>query len=138
MPTPIKDGDWTWDDVQELSDGYRYEIVDGALEVDALPTPWHEYVALELSVLLRPKFFQPGDVLLTVEVLSPSSGRTDRVAKLREYAAAGIPSYWVVDPEVPSVTVLHGPGAGATAVDDEVLRVEVPFACEVVPSRLLP
>ena len=53
MPVPVKDGDWTWDDLLDLPDEYRYEIVDGALEVNALPTPWHEYVALELAVLLR-------------------------------------------------------------------------------------
>lgn len=46
-------------------------------------------------------------VRLAVEVLSPSNRTTDLVTKRVDYAAAGIPSYWLVDPEVPSVTVLE-------------------------------
>ena len=41
--------------------------------------------------------FGAEDVLLAVEVLSPSTKRTDRVDKAAEYAAAGIPHYWVVE-----------------------------------------
>jgi Uma2 family endonuclease len=36
---------------------------------------------------------------LAVEVLSPSSVRTDRLTKRRFYGRAGVPEYWVVDPE---------------------------------------
>src|SRR6185369_10966865 len=36
---------------------------------------------------------------LAVEVISPSSGRYDRVHKLQGYAAIGVPEYWIVDPE---------------------------------------
>ncbi|MGZ8375760.1 MAG: Uma2 family endonuclease [Gemmatirosa sp.] len=36
---------------------------------------------------------------LAVEVLSPSSVRTDRLKKRRFYARVGVPEYWVVDPE---------------------------------------
>jgi Uma2 family endonuclease len=35
---------------------------------------------------------------LVVEIVSPSSGRYDRVTKLRWYARLGIPEYWLVDP----------------------------------------
>lgn len=38
-------------------------------------------------------------LLLAIEVLSPSSVRTDRLMKRRFYARAGVPEYWVVDPE---------------------------------------
>lgn len=41
----------------------------------------------------------PGDVHAVLEVLSPGTRRTDRVAKLAEYAEAGIAHYGVVDPE---------------------------------------
>jgi Uma2 family endonuclease len=37
------------------------------------------------------------DVLLVIEIVSPGSRRTDHVTKLREYAKAGIPTYWIVD-----------------------------------------
>ena len=36
---------------------------------------------------------------LAAEVISPSSGRYDRVHKLQGYAAIGVPEYWIVDPE---------------------------------------
>ncbi|MCL2640438.1 MAG: Uma2 family endonuclease [Phycisphaerales bacterium] len=39
------------------------------------------------------------DVELMVEVLSPSSGRTDREIKFRQYAEAGIRYYWIIDPQ---------------------------------------
>src|SRR5690606_7670743 len=36
-------------------------------------------------------------LLLAVEVVSPSSGRADRLTKRRLYQRAGVPEYWVVD-----------------------------------------
>ena len=38
------------------------------------------------------------DVLLAVEVMSPSSVSTDRVTKPAQYAAAGIPHFWRLEP----------------------------------------
>jgi Uma2 family endonuclease len=35
---------------------------------------------------------------LVVEILSPSTRSRDRGIKLRRYAAAGVPHYWIVDP----------------------------------------
>jgi Uma2 family endonuclease len=37
------------------------------------------------------------DVLLVVEIVSPSSRVTDKIDKLGEYAAAGVPHYWIVE-----------------------------------------
>ena len=66
---------------------------------------------------------------LVVEVVSPDDPRRDLVTKRLEYAQAGIPEYWIVDPEAQHITVLqlenetyveHGQfGLGATA--DSVL-----------------
>ncbi|MCK2240714.1 MULTISPECIES: Uma2 family endonuclease [unclassified Crossiella] len=44
-------------------------------------------------------WFRPADVLLVVEVVLPESAHRDRTVKLRKYAAAGIPHYWIVDRE---------------------------------------
>ena len=71
------------------------------------------------------------DVRLVVETVSPGSVRTDRVAKRREYARAGIPNYLIVDVrgETPVLTLYDvlrrdGPGtgtrAGATTYADAV------------------
>lgn len=48
----------------------------------------------------RPAKRDPIDSLpeLVVEILSPSTVRTDRVRKLNCYQKAGIPHYWMVDP----------------------------------------
>jgi len=43
---------------------------------------------------------------LVMEVISPDDRRRDTEVKRREYALAGIPEYWLVDPEGPSVLVL--------------------------------
>lgn len=37
------------------------------------------------------------EVVVVVEIVSPGSKRTDRVAKHGEYADAGIPHYWILD-----------------------------------------
>ena len=37
------------------------------------------------------------DLLLAVEVLSPSSARADRQVKRRKYQRQGVPEYWTVD-----------------------------------------
>jgi len=40
-----------------------------------------------------------GAPTLVVEILSPSSGRKDRLQKMRIYQNAGVAHYWIVDPE---------------------------------------
>ncbi|AGY59184.1 Uma2 family endonuclease [Gloeobacter kilaueensis] len=44
--------------------------------------------------------------LLVVEVVSPSTTKTDYRAKRSEYAVCGIPEYWIVDADAAKVTVL--------------------------------
>ena len=49
----------------------------------------------------RPARNDPVDTVpeLVVEVLSPSTGRKDRVLKLNHYQSSGVPHYWILDPE---------------------------------------
>lgn len=47
----------------------------------------------------NPRTFRPDDVLLAVEIVSPTSTGMDRVAKPGFYAEAGIPFYWRVETE---------------------------------------
>ena len=70
------------------------------------------------EVTQRPTGTYPGAVGWVAEIVSPDadSRRRDLVTKRREYAAAGIPEYWIVDPEARTVTVLTLPaGAGEYA-----------------------
>ena len=45
----------------------------------------------------HPSWADVTTLLLAVEVISPSSGGTDRVVKRDYYMNAGVPEYWVVD-----------------------------------------
>ena len=66
---------------------------------------------------------EPQDVHLVVEVMSPSSVSTDRVAKPAQYAASGIPHFWRLELD-PLLLVVHRLAGDAYAVagryDDEV------------------
>lgn len=62
------------------------------------------YDLVEQHNLVR---YGAGDVLLVVEIVSPGSRSTDRVSKVAEYANAGIASYWILDLEAGTITVLQ-------------------------------
>jgi Uma2 family endonuclease len=80
-------------------------------------------------------------LVLAVEVLSPSTRRKDLHLKRSKYQDAGVESYWIVDPEAPSITALElidsRYGAVAEATGDEAITVEKPFPLNVVPSSLV-
>jgi Uma2 family endonuclease len=78
---------------------------------------------------------------LVVEVLSPSTRRVDLLLKRSRYEAAGIPSYWMVDPEKPSLTVLELVEdryvETARVVDTQAVEVDRPYPLTVVPRALV-
>lgn len=82
-----------------------------------------------------------GSPVLVVEVLSASTRSIDLGTKRLAYEAAGVPAYWLVDPEVPSLTVLELDAGRyverATVTGEEAFHATVPFAVTVVPARLL-
>lgn len=98
----------------------------------------------DLLVAPRSQFTErdlPGPPLLAVEVLSPSTRRFDLLLKRDRFQEAGAASYWLVDPDVPSVTVLELHDGvfveAATGSGDDVLRVTAPWPMTLVPARLL-
>jgi Uma2 family endonuclease len=82
-----------------------------------------------------------GPPLLAVEVLSPGTRLIDLGTKRLAYDAAGVPAYWLVDPDVPSLTVLELDAGRyverATVAGDEAFSAAFPFPVTVVPARLL-
>ncbi|MEV0701581.1 Uma2 family endonuclease [Saccharopolyspora sp. NPDC050389] len=89
-------------------------------------------------------WYEPRDVLLVVEVVSPESAHRDRTVKLRKYADAGIRHYWYVGDEDASAAVhvyeLDGPtGVYAPAgIFRGTLQRPVPFEISVDLDRLTP
>ena len=94
--------------------GFLYRIIDDFVRTHRLGRVFLMGVLMRLAT--RPSGREP-DVLfvanahldrlretyldgpadLAVEIVSPDSVERDRVDKLREYEAAGIPEYWVID-----------------------------------------
>lgn len=54
---------------------------------------------------------------LVVEILSPSTAATDLRDKRDDYRAAGVPAYWILDPDTRSVTVWDFTSEPPTAVE---------------------
>jgi Uma2 family endonuclease len=79
--------------------------------------------------------------LLVVEVSSPSTRSIDRDLKRRAYEERGVPSYWLVDPDEPSVTVLELESGRyverVRAIGDAACAVHSPFELTLVPAHLV-
>lgn len=78
-------------------------------------------------------------VALVVEIVSPGSQTNDRVTKRATYADAGIPAYWMIDPDRGVVTCLVlepggyqvlAEGAVVTVDDPVPLRIDLPALLE--------
>lgn len=91
----------------------------------------------------RTRTYYAPDLLLVAEVVTPRSGseRADRVTKVAEYAAAGIPHYWIVDLEPrPKVTMLELAGRAyrrsGTGTAGRTTTAEQPFPVTFDPALL--
>lgn len=82
-----------------------------------------------------------GIPLLVVEVLSPSTKDTDNTLKRYEYEQAGVPAYWLVDPDVPSLTVLSLDSGiyteTARVVGNESYDTKWPYQVTITPLELV-
>lgn len=84
-------------DVAVLGSGYRFYYEPSG------------FVMADITVAARKDCKEHGievAPLLLVEIFSPSSRKRDRRDKREIYESAGVPSYWLVDPVKPSLTVL--------------------------------
>jgi Uma2 family endonuclease len=81
------------------------------------------------------------EVVVAIEIISPSSRRLDHIGKRGEYADAGIPHYWIVDLDEPvSLIACHLAGEfgyvdGGAVIG--VFRTTEPFPVEVDLDALL-
>ena len=78
--------------------------------------------------------------LLIVEVSSPTTRMVDHGTKRLAFQTAGVPAYWLVDPDEPSLTVLTFRDGRyveeALVRGDEAYVAIEPFGVRVVPNEL--
>ena len=79
--------------------------------------------------------------VLVIEVLSPSTRRIDAGAKRLAFEAAGVPHYWLIDPDEPSIVALDlvdGTYVEAAHVTvTAAFETTTPFPFAVAPADLL-
>lgn len=79
-------------------------------------------------------------LLLAVEVLSPSTRSKDLLLKKGLYEESGVASFWVVDPDEPSLVawdLVDGSYAEvARAVGGDAALLRLPYPVEIVPASL--
>jgi Uma2 family endonuclease len=108
----------------------------------------------DLSVYCNPKHYDErggiGTPELIVEILSPTSGRHDKLRKFKRYEEAGVKEYWLVDPVHEFVDIyrlrrgkfilsgsynhedtLPPPSVGCEDLADFTLAVELIFAANL-------
>ncbi|MEU4086097.1 Uma2 family endonuclease [Streptomyces aureus] len=84
-------------------------------------------------------WYEPQDLLLVVEVVSPDSRERDREVKPRKYAEAGVPHFWRVEQDegkgLPVVYVYELDPAtrsyGLTGIFHDRLKASVPFPIDI-------
>lgn len=116
------------------------------LEVDVALGP-HDIVRPDLAGWRRERLPRPGNARplevtpdWVCEVLSPTSAARDRVTKRNLYARAGVPHYWLIDPEarvLEALSLRDGMWVEVGVYDDTALARIAPFdAVELELARL--
>lgn len=100
------------------------------------------YVMPDVSVVRRADCGHQGfevAPLLVVELLSPSTSRRDVLGKKSIYAEAGVPQYWIGDPDEPALSVLSLVDGGYVEIarirGREELTITEPFSCTLRLQR---
>jgi Uma2 family endonuclease len=116
------------------------------VEVDVALGP-HDIVRPDLAGWRKPRLPRPGAVRpievvpdWVCEILSPSTAARDRVHKRALYARAGVPHYWLIDPDarvLEALTLREGVWFEAGVLDDTAIARIPPFeAIELEVGRL--
>jgi len=104
----------------------------------------HTVMQPDLLVVRRQDFDDLGlplQPLLVIEILSASTKQVDLTLKRAVYEAAGCASYWVVDPDLPALTIWELQ-AGAYvdtghAEGEQQLTVARPYDVTITPAQLV-
>ncbi|MET8701877.1 Uma2 family endonuclease [Kitasatospora sp. NPDC004723] len=114
------------------------------IKLDARHRPEPDLVVATTDYDPDRTYFAAADVALVVEVVSPESAHRDRVVKLRKYAEAGIPHYWVIEEEE-GLPVVHTyeldanvPAYAPAGIFRKRLERPVPFPLDIDLDALVP
>jgi Uma2 family endonuclease len=114
VPSPLPLHQIVADNIAELLRGYA-QAHGGIAITSPLDIVFSEYNVLQPDVVffsaVRRHLVKLREVIrdhpdLVVEVLSPSTQATDRGRKLQAFARFGVPEYWIIDPDAPSIEIL--------------------------------
>ena len=105
-------------------------LLPGSIELGVHDHRLPDLVVVSRRCVREKTQVDPDDVLLALEVMSPASVSTDRLVKPAQYAAAGIPHFWRIEPAGP-LLVTH-------ALDGAVYRETGRFGDEVVVAEPVP
>lgn len=72
----------------------------------------------EHSERMKEEFWEGADLIMEVVSDEPEDRHRDLVTKRKEYAEAGIPEYWIIDPREQRITVLRLKGIKYAVVGD--------------------
>jgi len=131
------------------ADGRRYQILDGELCVTPAPGTRHQEIVANLGTALHAHvrahglgkvYFAPVDVILSdssivqpdivlaIEVLSPTTTNLDRRRKRELYARHSVPYYWIVDGDERTIEMYRLAGEVyelvATEAGDSLIAVD--------------
>jgi Uma2 family endonuclease len=94
----------------------------------------------DLTVWSRPQqegAVWPGtdDLLLAIEIVSRGSAAIDQIAKVAEYATAGIPQYWTVDRDAAQTVTMYRLESGHY---ETTMKVPLAWLLQTSPQEHLP
>lgn len=116
-------------------------IPEPAVEISASTEFNPDLVVIRRDQVQAAKCTEPP--LLVVEIRSPSTALIDLGRKKAAYERFGVPSYWIVDPDVryPSLTVFELAGGryseAARVVSADSFDAREPFPVVVTPAALV-
>jgi Uma2 family endonuclease len=121
--------------LSELTRGQAFVNVQNLLFVNDLSVPQPDLV------LLRPRrdFYRqpprpaPTDALLLIEV-ADSTLTYDRTVKLRLYARAGVPEFWVLDVRASAINIYRGPLPDGTYERQSVAKLGDQLSIVALPQ----
>jgi Uma2 family endonuclease len=136
----------------QIVSGRLYSILDAARPASLLVLCAPVDVVLRDDTVVQPDLlvarrmdFTADDLptapLLAIEILSPTTRLIDLNLKRARYQAAGCSSYWVVDPDIPTLTAWELRNGRyveiAHATGNDAFEATAPYSVRIIPAELV-